>query len=66
MKLDIDTTIGWGDKTLAAFAVKGFDNSLSFYGTKKFLNTDNLAHYTHVPEESYSFLMGLKMAGCLK
>nr|DAW84853.1 MAG TPA: hypothetical protein [Bacteriophage sp.] len=33
---------------------------------KKFLNTDNLAHYTHVPEESYSFLMGLKMAGCLK
>ncbi len=54
MKLDIDTTIGWGYKTFAAFAVKGFENSCHFTG-QKFLNTDNLAHYTHVPEESYSF-----------
>lgn len=37
MKLDIDTTIGWGDKTLAAFAVKGFDNSCHFTGQKNSL-----------------------------
>ena len=54
MKLDIDTTIGWGDKTLAAFAVKVLTIPV-ILRDKKFLNTDNLAHYTHVPEESYSF-----------
>ena len=37
MKLDIDTTIGWGYKTFAAFAVKGFENSCHFTGQKNSL-----------------------------
>ncbi|MCN3538359.1 hypothetical protein MLO49_05540, partial [Escherichia coli] len=64
MKLDIDTTIGWGDKTLAAFAVKVFDNSCHFRGQKNSLILITWCTI-HTFLEKTTFLIGLKVAGCL-